>query len=80
MKGSVRSATVNTDEAGTGVIACRFTGRNFAVGLRIGHARFNLVQNLLFGEAGIFQARDLRHAQCGLPLQVALQNNLHEVV
>src|SRR5712671_8248460 len=49
VKGSARSAAVNTDEAGTGVIACRFAGRNFAVGLRIGHARFNLVQNLLFG-------------------------------
>lgn len=71
---------MNTDEAGTGVIAGCFAGRNFAVGLRIGHARFNLVQNLVFGKSSVFQARNLRHAQRGLPLQVALQNNLNEVV
>src|ERR1700738_4583908 len=60
--------------------ACRFASGDFAVGLGIGYARLNFVQNLLFGEAGILQARDLRSAQRGMPLKTALQNKLHEVI
>jgi hypothetical protein len=71
---------VHANEAGAGVITSRFAGGNFAVGLRIGDTRFDFVQDLLFGKAGVFQARDLGHAEGGKPLQSALQNNLDEVV
>jgi len=72
--------TVDTHEPGAGMIADGFAIGDFAVGLRVGHARFDLVPNLLFGKPGIFQARDLRSAKRRLSLKTALQNKLHEIV
>jgi len=72
--GSASLAAADADEAGAGVIAGRFASGDFAVGLRVGHAGLNLVQDLCFPKDPVF----FRRAICGVPmwtsLQTALQN------
>jgi hypothetical protein len=62
------------------VIAGRFASGDFAVGLRIGETRLDLVQDRLLGKTRILQVRDLRSAEGPMPLKAALQNKLHEAV
>jgi hypothetical protein len=71
---------VDTNEAGASMITSRFAHHDFAIGLCIGHSGLDFVQNLLFAEAGVFQARDLGRAQRGMALQAALQDELNEIV
>ena len=53
-------SAVNAHETAAGAVARVFASGDFAVGLRVRHSCFDLVENLLFREAGIFQPRDLR--------------------
>ena len=72
--------TVDTNKPGAGMIAGGLAIGDFAVSLRVSHPGFNLVQNLLFAEPGIFEASDLRSANGCLPLQAPLQDKLDEVI
>jgi hypothetical protein len=62
------------------MIADRFATSDFAIGLCVRHPRFDFVQNLFFGESGIFQARNLRSAKRRIALQAALQNKLDKII
>ena len=77
---SASLASTDANKAGAGVITGRFASGDFAVGLGVGHARLDFVQNLFLGKTRIFQARDLRRAERGMPLKTTLQNKLHEAV
>jgi hypothetical protein len=62
------------------MIAHRFAGSDLAIGLRVGHAGVDVLENLFFGEPGILQARNFGTAERGERFETALQNKLDEIV
>src|ERR1700687_3562379 len=74
---SARLAAVSAYKTGSGMIAYGLTQRRFLFRLRFGHALIDALENLFFGEAGIFQAADCRSAECRLAPQSAVQNYIH---
>ena len=76
----VRPAATDAHETCPGTIAGRFARGDLAVRLSVRETGFDLVQNLLLRQTGIFQASDFRGADRRMSLQAALQNILHETV
>jgi hypothetical protein len=77
---SAGPAAAHAGKTGAGVVARSFAGGDLFICLGIGHAGVDALENLFFGEPGIFQARDFGTAECPAPLQVASKNDLDEVV
>ncbi len=50
------------------MIARGFANRRFPVGLRVGHALIDALENLFFRKSGIFQPADFRAAHGALTL------------
>src|SRR6266481_7163525 len=55
-----RAAPAHARETRSGMIARHFADGGFPVGLRVGHALVDALENLFFRQPGIFQAADLR--------------------
>jgi hypothetical protein len=68
---------LDTHETGIGMIAHRFADGHFLIGLLVGHTLIDSFEDLLFGEAGIFQARNLPAAESRKALQAAVKYGLH---
>ncbi len=73
---AVLPASMHPLEPGPGVIPRGLSHSRFVVGLRVGHARIDALDNLFFCEPGIFQAADFRAAHGALALQSPVQNHV----
>jgi len=72
---STRPAAVNANEAC--LIPCVLAGDDFFLGLRVGHARIDALENLLFRQPGVFETSDLRAIERPQPLHAPVKNGLH---
>ncbi len=75
---SAGPAAVDTDE--TGLILRVLAGDNFFFGLRVGHPRLDALKNLLFRQAGVLEAPNLRAIERSQPLHAPVKNRLHRGV
>src|SRR5258708_4745520 len=75
-EGSARPAAVNAREGCSRMIARDLPHHCFVVGLRVGHALIDALEDLFFAKPGIFQAADLRAAHGALTLQSPVQNQI----
>src|SRR5579885_2799284 len=71
-----RTAAAHANKARIGVSAFRFAKSDDLVGLRIGHAGFDLADDPAFREAGVFQAADFAAREGGLAGEFALHEEL----
>lgn len=71
------AAAVHARETSSGMIARRFADEGFPVGLRVGHAQTDALENLFFRQPGIFQAPDLRAPHRRLPREAPVQNLIY---
>src|SRR6266850_6520840 len=69
-----RAAPAHARETSSGMIAGHFADGGFPVGLRVGHALIDALENLLLRQPGIFQAPDLRAPHRPLARQPPMQN------
>src|SRR6266850_1430878 len=72
-----RAAPAHARETSSGMIARHFADGGFPVGLHVGHAQIDALENLFFRQPGIFQAPDLRASYRPLPRQPPVQNLIH---
>jgi hypothetical protein len=68
------TAAAHMREAGSSMIASGLAISRFVVGLRVGHALIDALDNLLLAKPGIFQAADFGAAQRAPALQSSAQN------
>jgi hypothetical protein len=74
--GSTRLATAQADEVGVRMVANGFARSCFLLRGIIGHAFIDAIENLLFGEAGIFEPADLSAAESRQLLEFALKDEI----
>lgn len=71
---SARPAAVDADEAS--LIPRVLAGHDFSLGLGVGHARVDALEKLLFRQAGVLEAPNLRAIERRQPQNAAVKNGL----
>src|SRR5882762_6425699 len=75
-----RAAPAHARETRSGMIARHFADGGFPVGLRVGHALIDALENLFLRQPGIFQAPDLRAPHRRPPREAPMQDRVYSSV